>query len=169
MCILQQHLWGTAYDHQNIKDVVYTPDDVARDVVSFFAPSGRVLDPCRGDGAFHKYLPPGSEWCELKDDKDFYEFQGPVDWIIGNPPYSVFPKWLDHSFTVAENIVYLIPITKVFNSFGIMKRTQAWGGIKQIYAIGGGRSIGFPFGFAVGAVHFQRGYTGPIGLSFRET
>jgi len=38
-------------------DVVYTPDDVARDVVSFFCPSGRVLDPCKGKGAFLQYMP----------------------------------------------------------------------------------------------------------------
>lgn len=166
---MQQHLWGTAYDHQNIKDVVYTPDDVARDVVSFFAPSGRVLDPCRGDGAFHKYLPAGSDWCELKDDKDFFEFHDQVDWIVSNPPYSIFAKFLDHSFEVAENIVYLIPVNKPFNSYAIMKRVEAWGGIKHILVIGPGAKLNFPIGFCIGAVHFQRGYTGPIGLSFRET
>ena len=166
---MQQFLWGTAYDHQNIKDVVYTPDDVARDVVSFFAPSGRVLDPCRGDGAFYKYLPSGSDWCELKDGKDFFEFHYKVNWIVSNPPYSIFAKFLDHSFEVAENIVYLIPLNKPFNSYAIMKRVEAWGGIKHIFVIGPGAKLNFPIGFCIGAVHFQRGYTGPIGLSFRET
>lgn len=38
-------------------DIVFTPDDVARAVVERFRPSGRVLDPCKGGGAF---LPPRS-------------------------------------------------------------------------------------------------------------
>ena len=33
-------------------DVVYTPDWVAKDMVEFFKPSGRILEPCKGDGVF---------------------------------------------------------------------------------------------------------------------
>lgn len=33
-------------------DVVYTPDWVAHDMVDHFAPCGRILEPCRGAGAF---------------------------------------------------------------------------------------------------------------------
>lgn len=40
-------------------DVVYTPDWCARDMVEWFKPSGRVLEPCKGDGAIYKYLPGG--------------------------------------------------------------------------------------------------------------
>ncbi len=41
----------------NPRDVVYTPDDVARDVVAFFKPTGKILEPSAGKGAFLKYLP----------------------------------------------------------------------------------------------------------------
>ncbi len=41
----------------NPKDIVYTPEDVAKDIVSFYKPSGKVLDPCKGEGVFLKYLP----------------------------------------------------------------------------------------------------------------
>jgi hypothetical protein len=164
----QQFLFGTAYDYQNKDDIVYTPDEVARDIVEFFRPSGVCLDPCRGDGAFYKYLPLGSEWCELKDGKDFFEYTRKVDWIVSNPPYSVFAKFLDHSFTVAENIVYLIPVNKPFNSYAILQRVKEWGGIKHILVIAPGAKLNFPIGFAIGAVHFKRQYDGPIGLSFRE-
>lgn len=40
------------------KDVVYTPDWVADDMVSFFQPSGKILEPSKGEGVFLKYLPP---------------------------------------------------------------------------------------------------------------
>ena len=46
----------------NPSDVVYTPDDVARDVVNFFKPTGRILEPSAGDGAFLRHLPPHTEW-----------------------------------------------------------------------------------------------------------
>lgn len=47
-------------------DIVLTPDDVAADVVASFAPTGRVLDPCRGEGAFWNHMP-GAEWCEVRE------------------------------------------------------------------------------------------------------
>lgn len=45
----------------NPRDKVFTPDDVARDIVAYFKPTGRILEPCAGDGAFLKYLPPDTE------------------------------------------------------------------------------------------------------------
>ena len=38
-------------------DVVYTPDWVAKDMVDYFNPKGKILEPCSGDGVFLKYLP----------------------------------------------------------------------------------------------------------------
>jgi hypothetical protein len=57
-------------------DVVYTPDWVARDMVEFFKPSGRILEPCKGDGVFLKYLPPHAEWCEIQEGRDFFQVGG---------------------------------------------------------------------------------------------
>lgn len=141
------------------KDIVYTPDFMAKEIVDIFRPTGRVLEPCAGDGAFLKYLP-AAEWCEIERGKDFFLWNTPVDWIIGNPPYSIFNTWLRHSFTIAENIVYLIPLNKIFNDFGMLRDIHSYGGIVKVYAIGRGEKINFPMGYAVGAVHFQRGYKG---------
>lgn len=38
-------------------DVVYTPSWVVSDMLAHFRPTGRVLDPCRGLGAFTDRLP----------------------------------------------------------------------------------------------------------------
>lgn len=162
----QPGIFGAELDAKPI-DIVFTPDDVAKDIVEFFSPAGKCLDPCRGDHAFYKYLPPGTDWCESREGRDFFEYRREVDWIISNPPYSIFSQWLDHSFCVAENIVYLIPINKPFNSYAILRRIEAYGGIKAIYVIGPGSQLNFPIGFAIGAVHFKRGYKGQIKLSFR--
>ena len=146
------------------QDVVYTPDWVASDMVSFFQPSGVILDPCKGDGVFLKYLPP-AEWCEIEKGKDFYAWNTPVDWVFGNPPYSQFSKWLGHSMEFANNIVYLIPLTRLFNSGFFIKRIMKWGGIAHMRYYADGGELGWNIGFAIGAVHFQKGYSGGMFLS----
>jgi hypothetical protein len=146
-----------------VKDVVYTPDWLAALLVAHFKPTGRVLDPCRGDGAFHSRID-GAEWCEVAEGRDFFafgeSFGESVDWIIGNPPYSYLLGWIRHSFKVAKNIVYLMPLHRVFASYEFMTDLQDYGGIPEILLIGTGRTAGFPFGHALGAVHYRRGYRG---------
>ena len=148
------------------KDVVYTPDFMAKEMVNLFRPTGTILEPCAGDGAFLKYLP-DAEWCEIEKGKDFFQYHKKVDWIIGNPPYSIFNIWLRHSFTLANDIVYLIPLNKIFNDFGMLRDIYAYGGIVKVYAIGRGEKVNFPMGYAVGAVHFQKDYKGKIEVIFK--
>jgi len=146
-------------------DVVYTPDWCAQDVLDWFMPCGRVLDPCRGGGAFFDKMPPGAEWCEIREGRDFFEWHAPVDWIVSNPPYSNFRVFLNHSFTVADNIVYLVPVKNVFSAYGMLKEIKEYGGIAGIRLYGGGARVGFPMGNAVGAVHFKRGHIGPCEMT----
>lgn len=146
-------------------DVVYTPDWVALDMVTHFAPSGRVLDPCRGRGAFTDHLP-GAEWCEITDGLDFFEWTEPVDWVISNPPYSLTRPWFRHSYTVARNLVYLVPLRNVFSGFGFIREIHDFGGIVEIRTYGTGGKLGFPMGNAVGAMHIQRDYAGPTAFTF---
>lgn len=143
-----------------LSDIVYTPDDIARDIVRHFQPSGRCLDPCKGNGAFLQFLPSDSEWCELNEGVDFFDYNKKVDWIISNPPFSILDKWLEHSYAIAANIVYLIPLPKLFNSARRMQMICDNGGIKEILFVTVGRRLGFTFGYACGAVHFQTGYDG---------
>lgn len=154
----QPQLLQIALDPQ---DIVFTPDWVAQDMVSFFQPSGVILDPCKGDGVFLKYLPP-AEWCEIREGKDFYAWHKPVDWVFGNPPYSQFSKWLDHSMSIAQNICYFIPLTRLFNSGFFIKRTMKWGGIAHMRYYADGGELGWNIGFAIGAVHFKKDYSGPM-------
>ena len=143
-------------------DVVYTPDWVARDMVEFFKPSGRILEPCKGDGVFMKYLPPHTEWCEIQEGRDFFKWTEHVDWIVGNPPYSIFSEWLKHSYAIAENILYIIPLRATCQGFGTIKYIASSGKIKHQRTYGSGTSLGFPLGWPCGAVYFQRNYYGPM-------
>ena len=152
----------------NPRDVVYTPDDVARDVVNFFKPSGRILEPSAGDGAFLRHLPPHTEWCEIEKGRDFFAEHRHFDWIVGNPPFSIFTEWLEHSFEIADNIVYVQVLSSIFISVERLKQIQRFGGIRTIYVLGEGKPLGFPFGFGIAAFHFQRNYRGGTFTVFRE-
>lgn len=141
-------------------DVVYTNEAVSKAIIDFLNPSGKCLDPCRGDGAFHKFMPEGSEYCELAEGTDFLLYSGKVDWVIGNPPYSVFKDFLQKGFEIADNVSYLVPTNKIFQRQVIMEMINKYGGIKSMIVYGSGSLIDFPFGFSVGNFHFQRNYTG---------
>lgn len=145
----------------NPYDIVYTPDSVAKMIVDEFKPQGRILEPCKGGGAFMRYLPESAEWCEIREGRDFFAWKEPVDWIVSNPPYSAWTRWLDHSFTLAQNIVYLVPFGKVFKSMEMINKVYDWGGIAKVLVFPA-RTAGFPFGFPCGAFHFKRGYKGPM-------
>ncbi len=145
-------------------DIVYTPNYVAKNIVDFLQPYGLCLDPCKGDGAFYNYLPKGAEYCEIREGKDFFNYTKKVDWVIGNPPYSIFEDFLKKGFEIADNVSYLVPTNKIFQRQIIMERINKYGGIKNIIIYGSGQLIDFPFGFSVGNFHFQKGYKGETKL-----
>ena len=151
------------------KDVVYTPDWVAADMVSFFQPQGKILEPSKGEGVFLKYLPPETEWCEIAEGRDFFKFTNSVDWIMGNPPFKQFDKFLLHSFSVAENVVYLIPADKPFNALPRARMIAENGGIVHMRYYVDGPQMNMPeIHRPMAAFHFRRGYHGAMGFSFAE-
>lgn len=147
------------YSDLNINDVVFTPIKIAKEIIDIFMPDGKCLEPCMGEGAFFNLLPKGSDWCEITKGKDFYDYNEKVDWIVTNPPYSDFDKFLSHSFELAENVVFLVPVAKVFKSWGTMMQIKKYGGITKVWFVPSSR-CGFPFGFPAGAFHFKKGYNG---------
>lgn len=154
---MQESLWDIPV---NPSDIVYTPEYIAEHIVTFLDPKGKCLYPCKGDAAFLKYMPEGSDYCELREDKDFLKYDKQVDWIIGNPPYSIFEDFLRKSFKIASNVSYLVPTNKVFQRQIIMDMINNYGGIKSIIIYGSGTLIDFPFGFSVGNFHFEKDFKG---------
>lgn len=140
-------------------DRVYTPDWVAADMVDFFRPSGRVLEPFKGQGVFLKYV--SAYWCEIDEGMDFFNVRERFDWIISNPPYSRTRDVFRHSYSIASEIVYLVPLRNVFSGAGFVREIMAFGGMPNIRLYGTGSSLGFPMGNAVGAIHVREGYRGP--------
>jgi hypothetical protein len=155
----QFSLLNQPIEDKNPNDDVFTPDNIAKLIVDYFKPVGKILEPCKGKGAFLKALPKGTDWCEITEGKDFFEYKKHVDWIVTNPPYSTFNKFLDHSFEVADNVLFLAPIYKLFKSWEVMMKIKAYGGVVNILMLPA-HKCGFNFGFPCGAFHFQKGYLG---------
>ena len=97
-------------------DIVYTPRSLAKAIIDHHPLTGTVLDPCRGARAFFDQFPNyvDARWCEIAEGRDFMHWQAPVDWIVTNPPWSMFRNFLVHSMRVTKNIVFLA----AFNHYG---------------------------------------------------
>lgn len=143
-------------------DIHFTSGELAQAIVRHFNPTGRCLEPFRGAGAFLDHLPAGTDWCELAEGRDFFQYEQKVDWIITNPPFSNMTRVFEHAFRISEHCVFLIPIAKYFSSAPRLDLVRAYGGLAEILHVGSGRSVGFDIGFPFGALHFARGYRGSI-------
>jgi hypothetical protein len=146
------------------KDIVYTPRELAREIIEHYNPTGVILDPCKGDGAFSDQIK-DCLWCELELGSDFLDWTTPVDWIISNPPWSKMREFLSHGMEVADNIVYLTSINHYTTKRRIKDMRDAGFAIKEFYCIPTPKV--FPqSGFQLAAVHTQRGYTGGISMIY---
>lgn len=141
-------------------DRVWTPAWVVWDMLQHFRPALPILEPFRGQGAFTSRTAQW-DWCEIDDGRDFFDWTTPVSWIVSNPPYSKLrPVWR-HAATVADNILFLIPLRNFFSGYGFVREALAYGGMPEIRLYGTGNNVGFPMGNAIGAIHWKRGYSGP--------
>ena len=150
-------------------DYVQTPEWCAEDIMTYFAPTGKILDPCRGlNKVFHNIMPEDADWCEIQEGKNFFDYQEKVDWIIGNPPYSIFHEWMEHSFEIADNIVYLVPTFKIFNALGLCRMYRQNGRIKHIRFYDTGKKIEWSRSRPIVAVWFQKNYLSYTSWSYYE-
>lgn len=149
-------------------DAVYTPEWVAADIVRYFKPRGRVLEPCCGGGAFMRFLPAGTMWCEIAKGRDFFDWSEPVDWIVTNPPYSQTRQFLRHALALANNVVFLVPPRNIFSGYGCVRECAGWGGLRAMRWYGTGTRLGFPMGNGIAALHWKRWHQGSILESFYE-
>lgn len=149
-------------------DYVKTPKWCAQDMISYFNPKGEILDPCMGKNRVFYDILENADWCEITDGVDFFENNKQYNWIIGNPPYSIFNRWLRHSYKISENIVYLLPTFKVWNPLSLARLYRDKGGIKHIRLYDVGKRIEWARSRPITAVWFQVGYSGDTSYSYYE-
>ncbi|MDR1145543.1 MAG: hypothetical protein LBK71_05335 [Verrucomicrobiales bacterium] len=144
-------------------DVVQTPIEMAERVVRHFRPTGRILEPCCGEGNFLRFLP-GADWCEISRGRDFLQWQEPVDWIITNPPWSQIRVFLNHAMRHADHVVFLMTINHIWTAARLRDLKNSGFAIKEICLLE--LPVTFPIsGFQLGAIHVARGWAGPITLT----
>tara|TARA_R110000787_G_C13165824_1_gene420134 strand:- start:42 stop:566 length:525 start_codon:yes stop_codon:yes gene_type:complete len=147
------------YAHLNPNDVVFTPEWLTEKICKMFKTSGKILEPCKGEGAFLKFLPKDTEWCEITEGRNFFDYNKKVDWIITNPPYSDFNRFLTHCFDLTENLVLLVPVAKMFKSMGTLKQIFEYGNFVEIHTLPASKA-GFPFGFPCAVYYIKKNYKG---------
>lgn len=144
-------------------DIVYTPRYLAKLIIDQLPiqENDILLDPFKGGGAFYDQFPETQEkdWCEIEEGRDFFDYNKRVDWIISNPPYSKYTEVMQHSYELANNVVYLIPLNKIVSSWGRCVDLENYGGIPYIWIFPAAKA-NFSFGFPACAVWIKQGYRG---------
>tara|TARA_R110002012_G_scaffold267492_2_gene451306 strand:+ start:1283 stop:1819 length:537 start_codon:yes stop_codon:yes gene_type:complete len=153
--------FGKSFVKNGTHDKVMTPEKMAKKIINLYKIKGVVLDPCKGMGAFYNNFPKNciKDFCEIDENKDFFKYNKKVDWIITNPPYSIFEEFLKHSQILSDNIVFLIPMSKAFSSLKRLKMIFNYGNIYSIHIVGASQ-CGFPFGFPACSLYIKKNYTG---------
>lgn len=134
-------------------DNVYTPDWLARAIMDHFKPDGKLLEPCRGKGAFYKLMPKGSPWCEIAEGRDFMAYKGRVDWVVTNPPWSELRAFLKKSMEVADNVVFLCLVNAIFMKARMRDIREAGFVVNEILLVPTPKAPWTQTGFCLGAVH----------------
>ena len=148
-----------------VNDKIFTPEFIVKKIMEELPikPTDILFDAFAGDMVFYNNYPKENKkyWCEIDKGRNFYDFKEKVDWIITNPPYSDYTNLMKHSFNIADNIVYLIPLCKIVASWGRVLDLDNYGGVKKIWIFPAGKA-NFPFGFPACFVWMQKGYKGDI-------
>lgn len=145
-------------------DDVQTPAELARQIVAYFCPTGRVLEPCKGDGNFLAALPTGTSWCEVKDGRDFFAWKDRVEWVITNPPWSQLRQFLEHAMSLAEEVVFLVTVNHLWTKARVRGVREAGFGLREIVLVD--TPATWPSsGFQLGVIWFSRRWQGPTAIT----
>lgn len=83
------------------------------------------LEPCAGDGRIFEFLLDkglDTDFCEITEGIDFFEYSKKVDLILTNPPFSLAQEFIEHSLSIADTVIMLLRI----NFLGSQKRLDFW-------------------------------------------
>jgi hypothetical protein len=141
-------------------DVVMTPNDLAKQLVDYYKPQGRGLEPCRGISNIYNLLE-NADWCEISEGKDFFDYNTRVDYIFTNPPWSKIKTFLLHSMELANDIYFLVTVNHIFTKARLRLIKENGFNIKEILIMDTPKE--FPqSGFQLGMIHISKSYKDPF-------
>ena len=148
-----------------------TPDELARLLVETICPSGIILEPCAGNGAFVRALRSHGHVHQL-DIEDggmgFSWWTEHVNWIVTNPPWSQFRMFLHHALEVADHVAFLATVNHWWTRRRVEDVRQADFGYRHLVLCDW--PVGWPAsGFQLGMMHLERGYRGPLVIERLES
>ena len=95
-------------------DIFITPVELAEKHINLIpcTEDDLWLDPCKNNGSYYNQFPTqNKEYCEILENKDFFEYQGSPDIIIQNPPYSLLDSWIKKNIELNPRVIsFLIGI-----------------------------------------------------------
>lgn len=77
-------------------DVFITPLELAKKHIDMidYKDEDMWLDPSKNNGSYYNQYPSDKkDYCEILEDKDFFNYKGNPSIICENPPYSLLDKW----------------------------------------------------------------------------
>lgn len=151
-------------------DLIATPPELARHIVEHFQPTGSMLDPCRGKGAFYEALVARGrgevDWCEITEDRDFFtSYSGDeitVSWTITNPPWSKFRSFLLRSMEISDHVVFLGTLTHFVTRARLRDVREHGFGLREALLLKEPTGPWPASGFQLAAVHLERDWLGPL-------
>lgn len=154
-------------------DLIETPPALAQKIVHHFAPRGRQLDPCRGQGAFYTAMVERDQgevsWCEVTDGVDFFasysEDEITLDWIITNPPWSQFRSFLLRSMEISNHVIFLGTLTHFITRARLRDMKEHGFGLREAFLVDQPPPPWPSSGFQLAAVHLERHWLGPMTFS----
>ena len=150
---------------------IYTPPELAKQIVEHFKPSGAMLEPCRGKGAFYNAMVEfaGSSsqvfWCEIDEGKDFLSDDFTADcqfsWICTNTPWGrLFVPFLQKSMAISDNVVFLANANVWMSKHRLKLVKEAGFGIVEMLMVPTPPKPWPQTGYAQAAVWIRKGWTG---------
>lgn len=82
-------------------------------------------EPCRGDGRIQQFLENKgiqTTYSELREGKDFFDWNDKTDLIFTNPPFSIAKEFIDHSISKSDTVIMLLRL----NFLGSKTRHDWW-------------------------------------------
>ena len=104
---------------ENANDVFITPLPLAKKAIDMCVDSMGIglghtwFDPFKNSGSYYNQYPEGERklYTEILEGRDFFKFDGNVDIICSNPPYSLLDKVIEKSIELEPSVInYLIGV-----------------------------------------------------------